>query len=141
MAWVVGSLLALSVFPVPADAGPKLKASLVGAEEVPVVSTQASGQFEARIESANLVSYHLSYEGLEGGNTLFAHIHLGQLSVNGGVMTFLCGGSTKPTACPGPSGTVEGTITAADILGLAHSSFPPPGSTNSSMRCAMERPT
>lgn len=115
---VIGSLLALSVFSVSAHDGVKLRARLVGAQEVPVVSTQATGDFEARIDSDGSVSYKLSYEGLEGGNTLFAHIHLGQKSVNGGVMAFLCGGGTKPAACPSPSGTVEGTIAATDILGL-----------------------
>ena len=33
-------------------------------------------------------------------------------------MAFLCGGGGKP-ACPTPSGTVTGTITAADIIGPA----------------------
>jgi CHRD domain len=116
---VIGSLLTLSVFSVSAHDGIKLRARLVGAQEVPVVSTQASGDFEARIDSDGSISYKLSYEGLEGGNTLFAHIHLGQRSVNGGVMAFLCGGGSKPTPCPGPSGTVEGTIAATDILPLA----------------------
>jgi hypothetical protein len=112
---VIGSLLALSVFSASAHDGVKLRARLVGAQEVPVVSTQATGDFEARIDSDGSVSYKLSYEGLEGGNTLFAHIHLGQKSVNGGVMAFLCGGGTKPAPCPNVSGTVEGTIMAADI--------------------------
>ncbi|HEY6401979.1 MAG TPA: CHRD domain-containing protein [Blastocatellia bacterium] len=113
---VIGPLLALSAFSASAHDGVKLRAKLVGAEEVPVVSTKATGDFEARIDSDGSVSYKLSYEGLEGGNTLFAHIHLGQSSVNGGIMAFLCGGSTKPTPCPNTSGTVEGTITAADIV-------------------------
>ncbi|HZF40183.1 MAG TPA: CHRD domain-containing protein [Blastocatellia bacterium] len=124
---VVGLLLALSAFSVSAHDGVKLRTKLVGAQEVPVVSTQASGDFEARIESDGSVSYKLSYEGLEGGNTLFAHIHLGQRSVNGGVMAFLCGGGTKPTPCPNQSGTVEGTITATDILGLATQQLPAAG--------------
>src|SRR5262245_55804683 len=116
---VIGLLLALGALPIQAHAGPKFRAKLIGAEEVPVVSTQAAGRFDARLEDDGSLSYVLSYEGLEGGNTLFAHIHLGQFSVNGGVMTFLCGGGTKPTPCPNTSGTVEGTITAADILALA----------------------
>jgi hypothetical protein len=121
---VIGPLLALSVFTASAHDGVRLRAKLVGEEEVPVVSTRASGEFEARIDSDGSVSYKLSYEGLEGGNTLFAHIHLGQNSVNGGIMAFLCGGSTKPTPCPNTSGTVEGTITPADILGLATQQVP-----------------
>lgn len=124
---VIGVLLALSVFTVSAHDGVKLRAKLVGAEEVPVVSTQANGEFEARFEPDGTISYKLSYEGLEGGNTLFAHIHLGQQSVNGGVMTFLCGGGTKPTPCPNISGTVEGSISSADILGLATQQVPAAG--------------
>jgi hypothetical protein len=123
----IGLMLALSSFSTSAYEGGKLKARLVGAEEVPVVSTKASGNFEARIESDTEISFKLSYEGIEGGNVLFAHIHLGQHSVNGGVMTFLCGGGTKPTACPNQSGTVEGTIAASDILGLATQQLPAAG--------------
>ncbi|HKQ78908.1 MAG TPA: CHRD domain-containing protein [Blastocatellia bacterium] len=124
---IIGLLMAIFAFSVSAYDGIKLRAKLVGEEEVPVVSTRASGEFEARIESDTEISYKLSYEGLEGGNVLFAHIHLGQNNVNGGVMTFLCGGGTKPTACPGPSGTVEGTIRAADILGLGPQQVPAGG--------------
>jgi hypothetical protein len=94
-----------------------LRANLVGTQEVPVVSTLAHGTVEARFDDDGALTYKLSYEGLEGGNTLFAHIHLGQKSVNGGVMAFLCGGGGKP-ACPNTSGTIEGTIVAADILAL-----------------------
>jgi hypothetical protein len=122
---VIGLLLAIGAFSVSAHDGfNKVRAKLVGRQEVPVVSTPASGDFEARIED-NSVTFKMSYEGLEGGNTLFAHIHLGQRNVNGGVMTFLCGGGTKPTPCPNVSGTVEGTITAADILNTGGN---PPGS-------------
>lgn len=124
---IIGLLITLCAFSVSAYDGAKVRAKLVGAQEVPVVSTHASGDFEAKIEHDNTVTFKLSYEGLEGGNTLFAHIHLGQHSVNGGVMTFLCGGGTKPTACPGPSGTVEGTIAASDILGLATQQLPAQG--------------
>ena len=45
-----------------------------------------------------------------------AHIHFGASKTNGGVMVFLCGG-LKPAPCPA-SGTVTGTITAADVSPL-----------------------
>ena len=106
---------------------PDFKATLVATQEVPVVSSLARGTLTANFEPDGSISYKLEYSGLEGGNTLFAHIHLGQKSVNGGVMTFLCGGGTKPTACPSQSGTVEGTIVAADILGLATQQVPAGG--------------
>jgi hypothetical protein len=97
------------------------RATLTGFQEVPAISTGASGTFRARLDNGQL-SYTLSYSGLEGGNALFAHIHLGQRSVNGGVIVFLCGGappaSDKP-ACPATAGTVTGTIDPADVIGPA----------------------
>jgi CHRD domain-containing protein len=88
-------------------------ARLKGFREVPAVSTVASGRFEADIdEAAGSISYTLQYSGLEG-TVSAAHIHLGQKSVAGAVIAFLCGGGGKP-ACPA-SGTVTGTITAANI--------------------------
>jgi hypothetical protein len=48
---------------------------------------------------------------------LFAHIHFGQKNVSGGVAAFLCGGGSKPAACPAREGTVTGTIVAADVVG------------------------
>jgi len=119
---VVGSLLALSIFPASAHDGTKVRARMVPTQEVPVVSSQASGEFEARIESDSLISFKMSYEGLEGGPILFAHVHLGQRGVNGGVMAFLCNNTPtgpQPRACPAGPATIEGTITPADILPLA----------------------
>jgi hypothetical protein len=124
---VVAALLLTGAFPVSADHVLKLRAKLAGSQEVPVVSTGASGEFEARLEDDGSVSYTLSYEGLEGGNVLFAHIHLAQPNVNGAVMTFLCGGGTKPAPCPAPGGTVEGVITAADIQAIATQQVPANG--------------
>jgi hypothetical protein len=64
--------------------------------------------------SDNSISYELHYADLTG-NPLFAHIHLGERHVNGGVIAFLCGGGSKP-ACPATPATVTGTIAASDIL-------------------------
>jgi hypothetical protein len=59
----------------------------------------------------------LSYSGLSSGVSQ-AHIHFGQRPVNGGIIVFLCDNTGKApqgvTACPN-SGTVAGTITAADV--------------------------
>ena len=93
------------------------KARLSGLREVPVNSTTGGGEFRARVnEDDQTIKYQLSYDGLEGTTTLFAHIHIGQNNVNGGVAAFLCGGGGKP-ACPTTGGNVEGTITAADVIG------------------------
>ena len=96
--------------------GPKLlKANLQGFKEVPAISSTGSGEFRGKISNDETsIEYELSYSGLEG-TAIAAHIHLGQKDVAGGVIAFLCGGGGKP-ACP-LSGTVTGTITAADIIG------------------------
>jgi CHRD domain-containing protein len=83
--------------------------------EVPSISTGARGSFEAKIDGST-ISYKLEYSGLSTA-PLFAHIHFGQRSANGGVSAFLCGGGGK-AACP-TSGTVNGTIVAADVIGPA----------------------
>jgi CHRD domain len=118
----IGLLLAVGLFTVSAhDRDNKVRAKLTGRQEVPVVSTQASGDFEARIED-DKVTFKLSYE-LEGPVApTQAHIHLGQRTANGGVMVFLCGGP-RP-ACPASPATVEGTITGADIIALGTQQIP-----------------
>jgi hypothetical protein len=93
-------------------------ARLKGYEEVPSVSTVASGRFDAEVDEGDqVIEYRLSFRDLES-DSLFAHIHLGQRTANGGVSAFLCGGGDKP-ACPLRSGTVEGTIDPADVVGPA----------------------
>src|SRR5262249_50840373 len=98
---------------------PSFRTRLSGAQEVPVISTRATGDFRATVESnGSSLSFRLRYEGLEGGNVLFAHVHIGQRSVNGGVMFFLCGGGGKPD-CPESPATVTGTVVAEDVVGPA----------------------
>jgi hypothetical protein len=93
------------------------KARLNGFQETPSVSTTGFGDFQATLVDDTTLHYVLRYKALEGGNTLFAHVHFGQRSVAGGVSFFLCGGSTKPDPCPNVDGTVEGDVTAADVIG------------------------
>jgi CHRD domain len=104
--------------------GGNVRAKLKGFEEVPSVSTVASGKFKAKIDrSEQRIDYKLSFEDLEA-NSLFAHIHLGQRAANGGVSVFLCGGGDKPP-CPATAGTVEGTIDPADVIGPANQGIAP----------------
>jgi hypothetical protein len=79
------------------------------------------------IHDDTLASYELEFEDLEGTVTQ-AHIHLGQHSVNGGIMVWLCGtGTEQPLAGPpgtpscgtGNSGGAAREITAADVVGPA----------------------
>ena len=93
------------------------------------ISTAASGKFVAEIDEENdIIHYTLSYKGLESDVTQ-AHIHFGQRHTVGGIVIWLCqtAGTRAPAAvdaltpfCPGPrEGTVEGTITPAQVLAQA----------------------
>jgi CHRD domain len=101
----------------------KIKTSLTGFQEVPAISTDGNGSFRASLNGAGTeLRYELNYADLEGGNPTQAHIHFAQKSVNGGIVVWLCGTTTNPgplgtQVCPAsPSGTVTGTITAADVV-------------------------
>jgi hypothetical protein len=91
-------------------------------EEVPALSTPGSGEFMATINASGTeINYALHYSNLQGKVTQ-SHLHIGQLSVNGGIMIFLCSnlgnGPAGTQACP-TSGTITGTIHAADVIGPA----------------------
>ena len=92
-------------------------ARLNGYQETPSVSSTGVGDFRATLVEPEKLHFVFRYDGLEGGNSLFAHVHFGQRSVAGGVSFFLCGGSTKPTPCPNVKGEVEGDVTPADVIG------------------------
>ena len=90
---------------------------MTGFHEVPAISSTGVGEFVGEIDDVmETITYVFTYSGLEGGASLFAHIHFGQRSVNGGVSAFLCGGGDKPP-CPPGAGTVTGVIDATDIVG------------------------
>jgi hypothetical protein len=91
-------------------------------QEVPAVSSAAGGRFKASIDNAsNSIHYELSFSGLEG-DVRQSHIHFGQHGVNGGIMMWLCQSAANPSpvastpVCP-QSGTVNGTLTASDVVG------------------------
>jgi hypothetical protein len=103
--------------------GRKLRAKVKGFQEIPTLSTPGKGEFDARISKDGAsVDYVLSYEDLEA-NVLQAHIHLGAPAFNGGIMVFLCtnlgNGPPGTPLCPPAGGTVEGTFTAAEVVGGA----------------------
>jgi hypothetical protein len=98
----------------------EFKATLNGFQETPSVSTTGFGEFRATLDEHGAVPtihFVFRYGGLEGGHSLFAHVHFGERGVAGGVSYFLCGGSTKPNPCPDVDGVIEGDITAADVVG------------------------
>ena len=96
-------------------------ARLTGFQETPSISTGAHGRFRADIHR-DRIDFELRYDGLEGRVTV-AHVHLGRRHSAGGVSAFLCGGGGAP-ACP-QSGTVRGTIVAADVIGPADQGIGP----------------
>jgi hypothetical protein len=115
---VVVPLVALALFTASAfGQGQKnsFKAVLNGYKETPAINTSGTGLFTAKVSSDDSsITFTLNYSGLSGAPAA-AHIHFAQKGVAGGVVAFLCGGGGKP-ACPATtSGTVQGTITAADI--------------------------
>lgn len=107
-------------------------ANLTGFEETPTISTPASGLFQATFDSnAQTVNYELTYQNLTS-NATAAHIHLGRSGTAGGIIVPLCQGAGNggdgdgdgnvngqqangEEACPATSGTVTGTLSAADI--------------------------
>jgi CHRD domain-containing protein len=94
-------------------------AKLIGYQETPLtLSTAGFGDFRAKLVNDTTLRYVLRFTDLEGGNVLFAHVHIGQRGTTGGVMFFLCGGGGKP-ACPNSPGVVEGTVTPANVIGPA----------------------
>ncbi len=115
--------LALAAMPLTAplagdfDGSHTFKAVITGFQETPAIVTAARGTLRLAIapDGASM-DYELTYMDLEADATV-AHIHVGQRGVAGGVAAFLCGGGGKP-ACPARTGTVTGTITAADVLDL-----------------------
>lgn len=114
----LGGVVALLVMLGPsviADDNDEFSARMSGYQETPqTLSTAASGRIRIEIDD-DQIEFRMSYSGLEG-TVLFAHIHFGAPDTTGGVSAFLCGGGSKPDPCP-QSGTVSGTITAADVIG------------------------
>ena len=92
---------------------------LTGYQEVPSVSTTGNGSFTARISNdESRIDWELSYSDLECA-VQQAHIHIGNVGVNGGITVFLCtnlgNGPAGTQPCPAPPATISGTIVAADV--------------------------
>ena len=104
----------------------RIRARLVGLQEVPAVSSKGSGEFVAEISNDDSkIDYTLTWKDLEGATVQQAHIHFGQhYAANGGIAVFFCSNLPSPPAntpvCPVPaSGELKGVITAANVIGPA----------------------
>ena len=92
----------------------RFSASLAGANEVPPINSAGTASFEMTI--SDTITFSLTFSGLSS-NLVVSHLHFAPTKVAGGVMIFLCGGGNQP-ACPAAtSGTITGTITAANVTG------------------------
>ncbi len=117
---VLAGLLILGGSAASARGGGDTRTHLTGYEEVPAISTTGEGSFRAEFSTRDdKLDFRLSY-GRLSTPVEQAHIHFGQLSVNGGIAIFLCsnlGNGTDGTPpCPN-SGVVRGTVTADDVVG------------------------
>lgn len=98
-----------------------VRATLIGYQEVPAVSTVARGNFRAVVDTvANTITYKLTYDALEG-TVVQSHVHFGQKSVNGGISFFLCtnagNGPAGTQLCPAGPAEVTGVITPDLVIG------------------------
>ena len=131
---LAAALLTMVVVPATADED-TVRTRLSSYNETPVtINSSASGEFTARIlDDGTAIEYELTYRDLSSPATQ-AHIHFGRPALTGGVVLFLCnvsgsppGTVPKPPTCPSPSGTVTGTLTAADVISLPISPVLPGG--------------
>lgn len=83
--------------------------TLTGAEEVPPVTTTATGSFQATI-SGDAINYTLT---ANGEALTMAHFHVGAAGTNGPVVAFLFGPNNDGVA----SINETGTITVDDLVG------------------------
>lgn len=102
-----------------APVGEMFDAVLSGANEVPPVTTAASGTATFTAIGDTAIAYSISVTGLTG--VTMAHIHAAGAGVNGGVVAWLL--PPNGTAPQAASGTVNGvlatgSITAAWIRGV-----------------------
>jgi CHRD domain len=85
----------------------EFEATLSGSEEVPAVSTTASGNATVSIQGSAIV-YQVDVANLE--NAVLAHIHVAPPGVSGPVRMNLCGTPDGVPACTSGTGTlVTGT--------------------------------
>ena len=95
----------------------RMHADMLTTEEVPAISGSASGHVEFLIAGDDSrIDFVFTYGGLTAP-PLFAHVHIGQHNVNGGVSFFFCGGGTKPPCPAATSGSVTGTVVPGDVIG------------------------
>jgi hypothetical protein len=95
----------------------EFEAALSGENEVPPVSTTATGTATLTVEGSE-IAYRVEVAGLE--NVLVSHIHVGAPGENGPVRLNLCNtDDTPPCATTGTGVLVEGSNGNTAILGTS----------------------
>ena len=110
----------------------RFTATLTGANEVPAVTTSASGTATFTAVGDTAISYSVSVSGLTG--MTMGHIHTGAAGVNGGVLVWLAppNGSAPAPAAGLQNGVVaSGRFNASWIRGVGGA---PPSSRDSLKR-------
>lgn len=92
-----------------------LVATITGFQEVPALVSRGTGGWRGTFDPTTLeIHWTLIYKGLES-DVVAAHVHLGQPGVPGGAVVTLCS-AAGPHPCPASPATLNGTITAADVM-------------------------
>jgi hypothetical protein len=95
--------------------------------ETGAIFSTGTGTLVLKVDRGNrLINFQLKYSGLT--NVTQSHVHFGKRHVPGGIMAFFCSNLTTAPAgtqpCPSTAGTVTGTITSANVLGITGQGFP-----------------
>ena len=113
--WILALIASVLVTPTVHSQTEPFSASLSGANEVPPINSGGTADFQMSIQPG-AISFSLNFADLTSP-LVVAHLHFAPSKVAGGVMIFLCGGGGQP-ACPATtSGSITGTITAANVTG------------------------
>ena len=129
--WLVRLVLAIGLLTLASNGAyaEEFTANCTGFEEVgglnadtgPILSAGTANLDVKLDRRARTLTYALTYSDLSAAVTQ-AHIHFGRAHTAGSVLAFLCtnldNGPAGTPGCPPYGGTVSGTITAADIIGI-----------------------
>jgi CHRD domain len=113
--WTIAALAASLLVAPAAHSQTEFTAMLSGAQEVPPINTDGTGDFEMKNQQG-MITFSLNFSGLSSSLTV-AHLHFAPTKVAGGVMIFLCGGGGQPDCPATTEGNITGTITAANVVG------------------------
>jgi hypothetical protein len=104
------------LFIAPAKAATEVfSATLLGDNEVPPVNSNGTATFHME-NPDGVITFSFTFSGLSS-NLVVSPLHFAPTKVAGAVMIFLCGGGAPP-ACPAATtGTITGTIVAANCHG------------------------